>query len=72
MVVLRLMKPSGVSVSGRPAPGKSIPSLFKPEIGNPSIYEDLEAQSLLGVEGFAEGLRHLVLCRINELTYMLR
>ena len=29
-------------------------------IGNPSIWDDLEAQSLLGVEGFAEGLRHLV------------
>ena len=29
-------------------------------IGSPSIWEDLEAQSLLGVEGFAVGLRHLV------------
>ena len=29
-------------------------------IGNPSIWDDLEAQSLLGVEEFAEGLRHLV------------
>ena len=29
-------------------------------IGNRSIWEALEAQSLLGVEGFAEGLRHLV------------
>ena len=29
-------------------------------IGNPSIWDDLEAQSLLGVEGFAEGLRHHV------------
>jgi hypothetical protein len=29
-------------------------------IGNPSIWESLQAQSLLGVEGFAEGLRHLV------------
>ena len=29
-------------------------------IGGPSIWDDLEAQSLLGVEGFAEGLRHLV------------
>ena len=29
-------------------------------IGSPSIWDDLEAQSLLGVEGFAEGLRHLV------------
>lgn len=29
-------------------------------IDSPSIWDDLEAQSLLGVEGFAEGLRHLV------------
>jgi hypothetical protein len=29
-------------------------------IGNPSIWDDLQAQSLLEVEGFAEGLRHLV------------
>jgi putative transposase len=29
-------------------------------IGSQSIWEELEAQSLLGVEGFAEGLRHLV------------
>src|SRR5262245_20394929 len=29
-------------------------------IGSPSIWDDLEAQSLLGVEGFAVGLRHLV------------
>jgi putative transposase len=29
-------------------------------IGSPSIWDNLEAQSLLGVEGFAEGLRHLV------------
>jgi putative transposase len=29
-------------------------------IGTPSIWENLQAQSLLGVEGFAEGLRHLV------------
>ena len=29
-------------------------------IGNRPIWEELEAQSLLGVEGFAEGLRHLV------------
>jgi putative transposase len=29
-------------------------------IDSPSIWADLEAQSLLGVEGFAEGLRHLV------------
>jgi putative transposase len=29
-------------------------------IGIPSIWESVEAQSLLGVEGFAEGLRHLV------------
>jgi REP element-mobilizing transposase RayT len=29
-------------------------------IGSPSIWDDLEAQSLLGVEGFAEGLRHHV------------
>jgi len=29
-------------------------------IGNRSIWERLEAQSLLGVEGFAQGLRHLV------------
>ena len=29
-------------------------------IGSRSIWEELEAQSLLGVEGFAEGLRHLV------------
>jgi putative transposase len=29
-------------------------------IGNPSIWDGLEAQSLLGVEGFAEGLRHHV------------
>ena len=28
--------------------------------GNTSIWDDLQAQSLLGVEGFAEGLRHLV------------
>jgi hypothetical protein len=28
-------------------------------IGNPSIWADLQAQSLLGVEGFADGLRHL-------------
>jgi putative transposase len=25
-------------------------------IGNPSIWDDLQAQSLLGVEGFADGL----------------
>jgi REP-associated tyrosine transposase len=29
-------------------------------IGSPSLWDDLKAQSLLGVEGFAEGLRHLV------------
>jgi hypothetical protein len=29
-------------------------------IGNPSIWDDLEAQSLLGVDGFPEGLRRLV------------
>ena len=29
-------------------------------IGSPSIWQDLEAQSLLGVEGFADGLRRLV------------
>jgi putative transposase len=29
-------------------------------IGNASIWDELEAQSLLGLEGFAEGLRHLV------------
>jgi putative transposase len=29
-------------------------------IGYPSIWEDLQAQSLLGVEGFADGLRHLL------------
>jgi putative transposase len=29
-------------------------------IDSPSIWDNLEAQSLLGVEGFAEGLRHLV------------
>ena len=29
-------------------------------IGSPSIWDGLEAQSLLGVEGFAEGLRHHV------------
>lgn len=29
-------------------------------IGSSSIWDGLEAQSLLGVEGFAEGLRHLV------------
>src|SRR5438105_2218990 len=29
-------------------------------IGSPSIWDNLEAQSLLGVEGFGEGLRHLV------------
>jgi len=29
-------------------------------IGGSSIWDELEAQSLLGVEGFAEGLRHLV------------
>jgi hypothetical protein len=29
-------------------------------IDTPSIWENLEGQSLLGVEGFAEGLRHLV------------
>lgn len=29
-------------------------------IGSPSIWDELEAQSLLGVEGFAEGLRHHV------------
>ena len=29
-------------------------------IGSSSIWDELEAQSLLGVEGFAEGLRHLV------------
>ena len=29
-------------------------------IGSHSIWEELEAQSLLGVEGFAEGLRHLI------------
>jgi len=29
-------------------------------IDSPSIWDSLEAQSLLGVEGFAEGLRHLV------------
>ena len=29
-------------------------------IGSPSIWDHLKAQSLLGVEGFAEGLRHLV------------
>ncbi len=28
-------------------------------IGSRSIWEELEAQSLLGIEGFAEGLRHL-------------
>jgi hypothetical protein len=27
---------------------------------SPSIWDHLKAQSLLGVEGFAEGLRHLV------------
>jgi REP element-mobilizing transposase RayT len=29
-------------------------------IDSPSLWDDLKAQSLLGVEGFAEGLRHLV------------
>jgi hypothetical protein len=29
-------------------------------IGNLLIWDDLQAQSLLGVEGFAHGLRHLV------------
>jgi putative transposase len=29
-------------------------------IGNPSIWDNLKAKSLLGVEGFAEELRHLV------------
>jgi putative transposase len=29
-------------------------------IGSGSIWEELQAQSLLGVEGFAEGLRHLL------------
>ena len=29
-------------------------------IGNPSIWDDLEAQSLLGLEGFAEALRYFV------------
>jgi hypothetical protein len=29
-------------------------------IGNPAISNNLQAQSLLGVEGFADGLRHLV------------
>jgi putative transposase len=29
-------------------------------IGSPSIWVNLEGQSLLGVEGFAEGLRHLL------------
>jgi REP element-mobilizing transposase RayT len=34
--------------------------IVKAGIDTPSIWENLEAQSLLGVEGFAEGLRHLV------------
>jgi putative transposase len=29
-------------------------------IGSSSIWDELKAQSLLGVEGFADGLRHLV------------
>jgi putative transposase len=29
-------------------------------IDNPSIWDDLQAQSLSGVEGFADGIRHLV------------
>lgn len=28
-------------------------------IDSPSLWDDVKAQSLLGVEGFAEGLRHL-------------
>jgi putative transposase len=34
--------------------------LFRPESASLQSWEDVEAQSLLGVEGFAEGLRHLV------------
>ncbi len=38
---------------------KNIPSLFSRN-RTPSILDSLQAQSLLGLEGFAEGLRHLV------------
>jgi hypothetical protein len=60
IVVLLLMK-SCLTVRQRQASAQERYSAFvQAGIGNPSIWESLQAQSLLGVEGFAEGLRHLV------------
>ncbi len=44
----------------RAAAQKKYAEFVQAGIGSPSIWDGLEAQSLLGVEGFAEGLRHHV------------
>jgi hypothetical protein len=55
-----LMKSSVISVSGRPNAQEKYSEFVQAGIGNPLIWDDLDGRSLLGVEGFADGLRHLV------------
>jgi len=55
-LVLRLMKFSVTSPNAGAAAQEKYLDFIQDGIGNPSIWEGLKAQSLLGVEGFAEGL----------------
>jgi hypothetical protein len=50
------MKFSATSANAGNSAGE-VPRLVQDGIGSRSIGEELEGQSLLGVEGFAEGLR---------------
>ena len=45
------MKSSVISVSGRPTPQEKYSEFVQAGIGNSSIWDDLQAQSLLGVGG---------------------
>jgi putative transposase len=45
----------------RPVAQQKYREFVQDGIGSSSIWDDLQAQSLLEVEGFAEGLRHLVI-----------
>jgi hypothetical protein len=54
------MKFSATSANEGAAEQEKYRDFVQDGIGNRSIWEEPEAQSLLGVEGFAEGLRHLL------------
>src|SRR5262245_36741225 len=54
------MKSSVILIRNRANAPKNYLKLFRPESATLQSGYDLQAQSLLGIEGFAEGLRHLV------------